>query len=133
MGIKYGFKFILLSSSLLLILIFKINSNYEFQKVKEISRVYTKWFPFDLNRVNGICLTKTQDRRFSNLENILLSWKMNFNLRCRELYYNFNRIYEIRFKKIEIKFPEIFFRRIEKKLGLKNPFKSSINIQVFNF
>jgi hypothetical protein len=130
--IRYNFKLLLLSL-ILVIFIFKNNlSNHYIQKNAKIPRFYTIWKQFDLKEGNFQydCSGKIQYKSFSNLKNITFSWENNSNLKCRKMYESFKRIFEIRLNKIEIKFPEIVFKRFQKTLKSKNPFKSITNIQV---
>jgi hypothetical protein len=131
-------------SILMIILIFSYNlsnmktsyipSDFGIQKIENTSRFYTIWKQFDLKEGNFQydCSKKIQYKSFSNLKNIAFSWEKNSNLKCRKIYESFKRIFEIRLNKIEIKFPEIVFKRFQKTLKSKNPFKSITNIQVIN-
>jgi hypothetical protein len=132
--IRFNFKLLLLSL-ILVIFIFKKNlSNHYIQKNAKIPRFYTIWKQFDLKEGNFQydCSKKIQYKIFSNLKNITFSWENNSNLKCRKIYESFKRIFEIRLNKIEIKFPEIVFKRFQKTLKSKNPFKSIKNIEVTN-
>jgi hypothetical protein len=91
---------------------------------------YSKWPMFKLpDEMMNICLSK-DNKSFSRLNKIINNLLINDNVECQMIYNRIRRIYDISFKKTNITFPENVYKRIQKKLGLKSPFKNPTHDQV---
>lgn len=97
---------------------------------------YSRWPKFEILNLNTQhdgenerCMN-LKNKTFSNLKQILIEWKSNANNYCQDTYNKFILIYKIRFKELNITFPEMVYQRIKNKLGDNNPFREATNRQV---